>query len=136
MSSQFLRKYLDILNEQSSESSDQEKSINVVESIEPFIAPLTRILSNPETKTRFLELVKEVSSPFDEELNVEKDDDQQTVLVDKAKGTKTVIDKKNPNAPQLSQDDKGSFTLKTEKPGVAPKKLPIPPGTKVQVQQN
>lgn len=136
MTTEFLRKYLDILNEQSSESQDIAKSSEVTESVEPFIEPLTRILSNPETKNRFLELVKEVSSPFDEELNVEKDDDQQTVLVDKAKGTKTVIDKKNPNAPQISQDDKGSFTMKTEKPGVAPKKLPIPPGTKIQVQQN
>jgi hypothetical protein len=70
------------------------------------------------------------------EMSVEKDTDQETVLVDKAKGTKTVIDKKNPNAPKLTQDQQGKFQVEKEPPGQAAKKLPIPAGTKVAVQQN
>lgn len=67
-------------------------------------------------------------------LSVEKDDDAETVLVDKAKGTKTVIDKKNPNSPKISQDEKGAVTMTTEKPGTVAKKMPIAPGTKVTVK--
>jgi hypothetical protein len=70
------------------------------------------------------------------EMSVEKDDDNETVLADKAKGTKTVIDKKNPNAPQIAQDQQGKLTIEKEPPGQAQKKLPIPAGTKVAVQQN
>lgn len=70
------------------------------------------------------------------EMSVEKDDDNETVLVDKAKGTKTVIDKKNPDAPKVSQDDTGKLSLEKEPPGQAAKKLAIPAGTKVAVQQN
>jgi hypothetical protein len=69
------------------------------------------------------------------ELSVEKDDANATVLVDKSKGTKTVIDKKNPNAPKLNKDEKGNLSLAQEKPGQsAMKKLPIAPGTKVSVK--
>ena len=70
------------------------------------------------------------------EMAVEKDDDNETVLADKAKGTKTVIDKKNPNAPQIAQDETGKLSIEKEPPGQAQKKLPIPAGTKVAVQQN
>lgn len=69
------------------------------------------------------------------EMSVEKDDDNETVLVDKAKGTKTVIDKKNPNAPQITQDQTGKLSIEKEKPGQAAKKLAIPAGTKVAVTQ-
>lgn len=69
------------------------------------------------------------------EMSVEKDDDRETVLVDKAKGTKTVIDKKNPNAPKLAQDQAGKLSLEKEPADQTAKKLPIPSGTKVAVLQ-
>jgi hypothetical protein len=69
------------------------------------------------------------------ELSVEKDDDKETVLVDKTKGTKTVIDKKNPNSPKLSQDPKGELSLQMDPKKAGEKKLPIPTGTKVKVAQ-
>lgn len=68
------------------------------------------------------------------EMSVEKDDDKETVLVDKAKGTKTVIDKKNPQAPQITQDQTGKLSIETDKPGQPPKKMAIPAGTKVSIK--
>jgi hypothetical protein len=79
--------------------------------------------------------IYEIISEQTGEMSVEKDDDQETVLVDKAKGTKTVIDKKNPNAPQISQDQTGKLSIEKEPPGQAAKKLAIPAGTKVTVKQ-
>jgi hypothetical protein len=70
------------------------------------------------------------------EMSVEKDDDIQTVLIDKAKGTKTVIDKKNPNAPKISQDETGKLSIEKEPAGQAAKKMAIPAGTKVAVKQS
>lgn len=68
------------------------------------------------------------------ELSIEKDDDKETVLVDKTKGTKTVIDKKNPNSPKLSQDTKGQLFLQMDPKKAGEKKIPLPTGTKVKVQ--
>jgi hypothetical protein len=79
--------------------------------------------------------IYEIISEQTGEMSVEKDDDNETVLVDKTKGTKTVIDKKNPNAPQISQDQTGKLSIEKEPPGQAPKKLAIPAGTKVTVKQ-
>lgn len=44
-------------------------------------------------------------------LKVAKDDEKQTVLLNPATGVQTQIDKQNPNAPRLTQDDKGKLTL-------------------------
>lgn len=68
------------------------------------------------------------------ELAVEKDDEKETVLVDKAKGTKTIIDKKNPSSPKITQDQSGKLSLNTDDKN-AGKALPIPAGTKVAVKQ-
>lgn len=68
------------------------------------------------------------------ELAVEKDDEKETVLVDKAKGTKTIIDKKNPASPKITQDQSGKLSLNTDDKN-AGKVLPIPAGTKVAVKQ-
>lgn len=67
------------------------------------------------------------------DLSVEKDDDKETVLVDKVKGTKTIIDKKNPSSPKITQDQSGKLSLDTDNKD-AGKKLPIPAGTKVTIK--
>jgi hypothetical protein len=77
----------------------------------------------------------EILSEAESVLDVEKDDDNATTLVDKTTGVRTMIDKKNPKSPKLSQDDKGSYVLQTPKPGAPPKPAAITPGTKVAVQQ-
>jgi hypothetical protein len=68
------------------------------------------------------------------EMSVEKDDDNETVLVDKTKGTKTVIDKKNPSSPKITQDQSGKLSLDTDAKD-AGKKTVIPAGTKVAIKQ-
>lgn len=67
------------------------------------------------------------------EMSIEKDDDKETVLVDKIKGTKTVIDKKNPASPKITQDQSGKLTLDTDAKD-AGKKTVIPTGTKVSIK--
>lgn len=67
------------------------------------------------------------------ELSVEKDDDKETVLVDKTKGTKTVIDKKNPASPKITQDQTGKLNLDTANKNAGKTTL-IPAGTKVTVK--
>ncbi len=44
-------------------------------------------------------------------LKVAKDDEKQTILQNPTTGVQTQIDKTNPNAPRLTQDDKGKLTL-------------------------
>ena len=68
------------------------------------------------------------------ELSVEKDDPNQTVLVDKAKGTKTVIDKKNPNSPKLQPDASGKVTMSDPNKKTLMQPSGLKPGTKVSVQ--
>lgn len=68
------------------------------------------------------------------ELSVEKDDPAQTVLVDKSKGTKTVIDKKNPNSPKLQPDATGKITLTDPTKKSLPQPAGLKPGTRVSVQ--
>jgi hypothetical protein len=48
-------------------------------------------------------------------LKVSKDDDNMTILQNPSTGVQTQIDKKNPNAPRISQDDTGK--LKLQMPG-------------------
>lgn len=67
------------------------------------------------------------------DLSVEKDDDKETVLVDKVKGTKTIIDKKNPSSPKITQDQSGKLSLDADNKDDG-KKMPIPAGTKVTVK--
>ena len=67
------------------------------------------------------------------ELSVEKDDDKETVLVDKTKGTKTVIDKKNPASPKITQDQTGKLNLDTANKNAGKTTL-IPAGTKVAIK--
>ncbi len=45
------------------------------------------------------------------ELKVQKDDDKATVLLNPATGVQTQIDKTNPNAPRLTQDEQGKLKL-------------------------
>jgi hypothetical protein len=66
-------------------------------------------------------------------LDVVKDNDLQTTLVDKASGITTVVDKKNPKAPKIEKAADGATTLSVPTPG-ATKPLPIPPGTKVNIK--
>jgi len=53
------------------------------------------------------------SSDLDETgiLKVSKDDDNMTILQNPATGVQTQIDKKNPNAPRLTQDETGKLKL-------------------------
>ena len=44
-------------------------------------------------------------------LKVQKDDDKATVLLNPATGVQTQIDKTNPNAPRLAQDEQGKLKL-------------------------
>ncbi len=44
-------------------------------------------------------------------LKIAKDDEKQTILQNPTTGVQTQIDKTNPNAPRLTQDDKGKLTL-------------------------
>jgi hypothetical protein len=44
-------------------------------------------------------------------LKVAKDDDKQTILQNPSTGVQTQIDKSNPNAPRLTQDDQGKLKL-------------------------
>jgi hypothetical protein len=44
-------------------------------------------------------------------LKVSKDDDKQTILQNPSTGVQTQIDKTNPNAPRLTQDDQGKLKL-------------------------
>lgn len=48
-------------------------------------------------------------------LKVSKDDDNMTILQNPSTGVQTQIDKKNPNAPRISQDETGK--LKLQMPG-------------------
>ena len=48
-------------------------------------------------------------------LKVAKDDDNMTILQNPTTGVQTQIDKKNPNAPRISQDETGK--LKLQMPG-------------------
>lgn len=106
----------------------------VSQAVAPFIEPLEKILADPAMKNKFVALVKQVQPEVSEQdLSVEKDDDKETVLVDKAKGTKTVIDKKNPNAPKIAQDQSGKLVMQQPKPGSPPKPPAIKPGTAVKV---
>jgi hypothetical protein len=69
-------------------------------------------------------------------LKVAKDDEQQTILQNPTTGVQTQIDKKNPNAPRLAQDDKGKLTLSMPKTGgMGPEKAPNLVGKEVQVSQ-
>jgi hypothetical protein len=68
-------------------------------------------------------------------LDIEKDDDKMTTLVDKTTGVRTTIDKKNPKSPKLGQDATGKYTLQAPTPGTPPKPANIKPGTKVTLQQ-
>lgn len=79
---------------------------------------------------KILEIVSETA-----ELSIEKDDEKETVLVDKTKGTKTVIDKKNPNSPKISQDQTGKLSLNMDPKTTTAKPMTIPSGTKVKVNQ-
>ncbi len=45
------------------------------------------------------------------ELKVQKDDDKATILLNPATGVQTQIDKTNPNAPRLTQDEQGKLKL-------------------------
>ena len=67
-------------------------------------------------------------------LDVVKDDDKQTTLVDKASGVTTIVDKKNPKSPKLQKDEKGQYSMGVPKPGATTKPVPITPGTKVAVK--
>jgi hypothetical protein len=51
------------------------------------------------------------------ELKVQKDDDNATILLNPTTGVQTQIDKKNPNAPKITQDETGK--LKLQMPGSA-----------------
>jgi hypothetical protein len=69
-------------------------------------------------------------------LKVAKDDEQQTILQNPTTGVQTQIDKKNPNAPRLAQDDKGKLTLSMPQAGgTGPEKAPNLVGKEVQVSQ-
>ncbi len=45
------------------------------------------------------------------QLKVQKDDDKATILLNPATGVQTQIDKTNPNAPRLTQDEQGKLKL-------------------------
>ena len=68
------------------------------------------------------------------ELSVETDNDKETVLVDKTKGTKTVIDKSNPNSPKLQPDATGKISMTDPSKKTLPRPAGLKPGTKVSVQ--
>jgi hypothetical protein len=69
-------------------------------------------------------------------LKVAKDDDKQTILQNPTTGVQTQIDKKNPNAPRLAQDEQGKLTLTMPKVGgTSPEKAPNLVGKDVQVSQ-
>ena len=71
-------------------------------------------------------------------LKVAKDDEKQTILQNPTTGVQTQIDKKNPNAPRLTQDDKGKLTLTmpqgAQTGGLGDKPQPLV-GKEVQVDQ-
>jgi len=52
-------------------------------------------------------------------LKVSKDDDKQTILVNPSTGVQTQIDKTNPNAPHLTQDEQGKLKLQPPAQGAA-----------------
>lgn len=71
-------------------------------------------------------------------LKVAKDDEKQTILQNPTTGVQTQIDKTNPNAPRLAQDDKGKLTLQmpqgAQSGGLGDKPAPLV-GKEVQVDQ-
>lgn len=67
-------------------------------------------------------------------LDVVKDDELQTTLVDKTSGITTVVDKKNPKAPKIAKDATGTVSLSVPTAGSTLKPLPIAPGTKVNIK--
>lgn len=115
-------------------SKGKVTSGQVSQAIAPFIEPLEKILADPAMKNKFIALVKQIQPDISEQdLSVVKDDDTETVLVDKTKGTKTVIDKKNPNSPKLAPDAAGKMVMQAPQPGSPPKPAAIKPGTPVKV---
>jgi hypothetical protein len=52
-------------------------------------------------------------------LKVAKDDDKQTILQNPSTGVQTQIDKTNPNAPTLTQDEQGKLKLQAPATGGA-----------------
>ena len=71
-------------------------------------------------------------------LKVAKDDEKQTILQNPTTGVQTQIDKTNPNAPRLTQDDKGKLSLQmpqgAQSGGLGDKPEPLV-GKEVQVDQ-
>jgi hypothetical protein len=71
-------------------------------------------------------------------LKIAKDDEKQTILQNPTTGVQTQIDKTNPNAPRLTQDDKGKLSLQmpqgAQSGGLGDKPEPLV-GKEVQVDQ-
>jgi hypothetical protein len=69
-------------------------------------------------------------------LKVAKDDDKQTILQNPTTGVQTQIDKTNPNAPRLSQDEQGKLKLNAPmQGGTQQQQKPNLVGKDVQVDQ-
>lgn len=79
--------------------------------------------------------ISEIFFEQDGQLAVEKDDDKMTSLVDKATGVRTIIDKKNPKSPKLTQGITGQYSISPTTPGATAKPPAIKPGTVVAVQK-
>jgi hypothetical protein len=69
-------------------------------------------------------------------LKVSKDDERQTILVNPSTGVQTQIDKTNPNAPRLTQDDQGKLKLTAPATGTANVGTPNLVGKDVAVDAN
>jgi hypothetical protein len=69
------------------------------------------------------------------ELKVQKDDDKATVLLNPATGVQTQIDKTNPNAPRLSQDETGKLKLSAPQAAGGDQEKPNFVGKDVTVDQ-
>lgn len=81
------------------------------------------------------EIVKEVQQP-PQELKVDSDNAEETVLIDPKTKVKTVLPKKSkgPNAPApITKDETGKLTMNKQKPG-AGNQRGIKPGDTVKVQ--
>lgn len=77
--------------------------------------------------------ISEIISEQQGFLQIEKDDDKQTVLVDPKTKVKTIVPK-DPNKPGMIQkDDRGQLTLDTQTKGTVDRG--IKPGDKVTVKQ-
>ena len=87
---------------------------------------------------KITDLLNEFNEPIGAKLKVQKDDDKETILIDPATNTKTVIDKKkNPQGSvQKDKTGQGIINVNPNQPtNPSGKPQPLKPGAQVTIKK-